>query len=252
VVTRADEPARPLAAGLLAEGARVRHWPTIAFAPPRDPEPLQRLLAERDAFEWLAFTSPRAVAAVAELVAAPSIHERDDGSRSRPRVAAVGAATARALRARGWPVDLVAGGTGAAGLARALVAGPADVGDRVLFPAGSRARDTLTGALAQSGLRVTRVEAYRTVVHPPPAAELRHDLAEPADALTFASPSAVEGVDRGMRGRLAERIGARPAVAIGPTTADALRRRGVARVVVAERASLDGLIEAVVACLASA
>jgi uroporphyrinogen-III synthase len=135
-------------------------------------------------------------------------------------VAAVGDATALALGERGWPVALVNAGAGAADLGRTLAAAEDPSGAAVLFLAGSRARDTLVRELVARGARVTRVEAYRTLLAGPDPARVRDDLARGVDAVTF------------------------------PTTARELITRGVRRVVLADRAGFAGVLAAAVRVLA--
>ena len=117
-----------------------------------------------------------------------------------PRVAVVGPATARAATMAGWAVAVEGRGPGARGLAAQVVATFPLAGARVLFPAASGAAPTVEEEFTAVGARVTRVEAYRTVLTPPPAAAVCADLAAGVDAVTFASPAAVEAVDRALGG----------------------------------------------------
>ncbi|MYC98137.1 MAG: uroporphyrinogen-III synthase, partial [Gammaproteobacteria bacterium] len=163
-----------------------------------------------------------------------------------PRVAVVGPATARAAAEAGWAVAVEGRGPGARGLAGQVAATFPLVGARVLFPAASGAAPTVEEEFTALGARVTRVEAYRTVATPPPAARVRADLAAGLDAVTFASPSAVEAVDRALGGEMAGGLAGLAVVCIGPTTAAALARRGVGNVRVAATATLEGMVEALV------
>jgi glutamate-1-semialdehyde 2,1-aminomutase len=235
VVTRDGEDDDPLAALLEARGATVRAWPTLAFEPPRDPAPLARALEDPDGWDWIVFTSARAVPPVSTRAAvAPS--------NGRPRVAAVGEATARALAEAGWSVDFVGEGPGAAALAGGLRAATDLAGARILVPAASRARDTLADALSRAGATVHQVEAYRTLVRGPDPARVEDDLRRGVDAITFASPSSVEALattlDVGQVASIA-------LVAIGPTTAEALTRWGARDFTLADDASFEGLALAV-------
>lgn len=241
--TREADADDPLVRLLEREGADVRVWPTLAFLPPENPEPLHWALEHLEAFHWLAFTSPRAALAVTPL----QVWYEGFG-----RVAAVGEKTARTLKEGGWPVHLVSQGAGAAGLVRAMGAESDLVGAWILFLAGSMARETLEEELEKVGAKVRRVEAYRTVISPPDPGTVRVGLAhDGVAAVLFASPSAVDGLGQsldGDLGRALEDAGA-VAVAIGPTTADALYGAGVERVAVAERTSMEGLVEACVQAL---
>lgn len=238
VVTRDEPPGGPLAGLLAAAGARVLPWPAVAIAPPADPQPLARALAALAGFDWLALTSVHAVEAVAALRPdlPPAI-----------RVAVVGASTAAAARALGWRIDRQPDEFHTAALLASFAGDEHGVaGRRVLFPASDRAATALPDGLAALGAEVVRVEAYRTL---PAALDAASCLAAAArgevDVVTFASPSAVDGLaaalgDAGLAALLRE-----TAVAvIGPTTAGALVRRGRVPDAIASPATLDGLVAA--------
>ncbi len=269
---------------LAAAGADVLPWPTSAYPPPRDPAPLAAALARLGRFDWVVFTSARAVAAVGEGQAAAAGGPAP-GRAPGPRVAVVGPATARAATGAGWTVAVEGRGPGARGLAAQVAATFPVAGARVLFPAASGAAPTLEEEFTALGARVTRVEAYRTVVTPPEPERVRADLAAGVDAVTFASPSAVEAVDRALGGEMVSATGDGPAgdevtgdraagdgatgdaptadgtrglaralagtavVCIGPTTGAALERRGISDVRMAATATLEAMVEAVVSAL---
>jgi uroporphyrinogen-III synthase len=239
VVTRDEPPHGPLTRRLEAEGARVLAWPTIALEPPRDPAPLERALGRLEQYDWLLLTSPRAVAAVAARISRLP---------ERLRVAAVGAATAAAAAELGWRVDRVPDEYHGEALAAAFAAAGDAAGARLLYPAADRAGEQLPDALATLGARVDRVEAYVVATAPlDPAARLAEAELGGVDAVTFASPSAVEGLAAALGEReLARLLERAPAVVIGPATERALARRGLRPGATAHPSTLDGLVEAVV------
>jgi len=239
-ITRDGDPDDPLAAALSGEGAEVRDWPTLAFAESGDPEGLTEATKRLETFHWIAFTSVRAVDAVAHRSARPG---------SRTRVAAVGMRTAARLENLGWPVHVVGDGDGAAGLVRALARSGDLAGARVLYPAGSLAGKDLAEGLRGHGAEVARVEAYRTLVCPPDPRQVRRDLARGVHAVTFHSPSAVRGLTASLDGALAEALTGCVVIAAGPTTAHALEHASVWRVAVAERPTPEGMVEACVRAL---
>jgi uroporphyrinogen-III synthase len=242
--TRDGRPDDTLVLALRAEGADVRVWPTLRIEEPEDAAPLEAAVAAVGRFDWITFTSARAVEAMSARAGAPG---------ARPRVAAVGHATAEALTQRGWRVDLVGPGGGAAGLVDALAAAGVGRGARILFPAGSLARDVLQEGLGSLGAEVVRVVAYRTVPTPPDAALVRGDVATGAYLVTFASPSAVQALDQALGGHHAAVLAPCTVVAIGPTTAEAVRAAGRTRVRVAGASSVEALLEACIeACLGAA
>lgn len=237
VVTR-DEPENgPLARLLRARGLRAQHWPTIRIAAPADPAPLEEALASLADFDWVVFTSPRAVDAVLERVGTPG---------RLPRIAAVGESTASALEAVGWAVDLVPATQTGDALVTALVEAGMGAGTRLLFPASAIARDTVPDGLGEAGVVVVQVEAYRTEPAPLDRISCRAAMKSGAVSLiTFTSPSTVENLETALGQELFEMARTRMrAVAIGPTTGEAARRAGF-DVVIAESHSLEGLAERV-------
>ncbi|MHB1191446.1 MAG: uroporphyrinogen-III synthase [Longimicrobiales bacterium] len=234
-VTRDGDPDDPLPAALAAAGASVRSWPTLAFAGPADPTPLDAAVRRLGSFDWVVFTSARAVDPVVRRAMWPE---------SGPRIAAPGGGTAARIGAAGWPVDVVGGGDGAAGLVRALQREEEMVGRRVLFPAGNLAGTALEEGLGALGAEVERVEAYQTLVCPPDPATVRRDLARGVHVVVFCSPSAVEGLTLALEGDLAGGLDGCAVVAAGRTTASALARAGIDWVTIAGSPDPEGLVNA--------
>lgn len=242
-ITRAEAAPGPLERRLLARGARVLRWTAVAFAPPADPQPLAEALTGIERFDWVVFASAHAVEVVLE------------GLPHQPaalRVAAAGSATAEVLERAGWRVDCVPEVFGAAGLLAALSA--VDLAAiRVLLPASAVGRDELAAGLAARGARIERVEAYRTLPAALDAAACHAALAaREVDAVTFASPSAVEGLAQALGGPAMTALAAAAAlIAIGPTTSQALVARGLPVAAEATPSTLGGLVAAVERALAA-
>jgi uroporphyrinogen III methyltransferase/synthase len=249
VVTRARAQAPGLVARLADAGATVVVLPVIAVTTPGDGgRALARAAAHADAYDWIVFTSANAVHRFVACL-------RDGRDLGRARLAAVGAATAAALAAHHLEADLVAADGTAAGLVASMPDAPADAGPgsaaagstptsgRVLFPRAAAARDVLAPGLRARGWTVDEVETYRTVTaaaHDGATADVL-DAAAKADVVTFSSPSTVTGYLELAAGRVP------PVVAcIGPVTADAARRAGLAVDVVADAHSAEGLVAALV------
>jgi uroporphyrinogen-III synthase len=234
VVTRAEGSDGPLSRELRDLGLTVLSWPAVSVAR-ADPGALDAALAQVQSFSWIVFASRHAVAAVLErLPAAPS----------GVRIAAVGQATARVLRQRGWPVHLVPEEASAAALITAFAArwSEQDAGMKMLYPASSLALPTIAAGLAQLGARVMQVEAYRTQGATLDIEECRAWIARGGiGAVTFASPSAVSELARSLgKADFQRLLTGTAAVAIGRTTAAELSAHGHAAVV-AESATLHGL-----------
>jgi uroporphyrinogen-III synthase len=231
LVTRAEERDGPLCRLLRSRGAAVVHWPAyrILLGPRR---PLRASLTDRDGPDWIVFTSANAVRAVAACeVALPS----------RSCIAVVGEATARAVRAQGWPVHLRPRTANGVALARALIRRGIH-GRRVLLPQSERASPELADALAGAGAHIAAVTAYRLV----PVRRAQDSNAAKLDAVTFTSPSTIDGLESRLGvGRTRALLGRTPAIVIGSTTARALAKRGVRAARQARPTTLEGLVTAV-------
>jgi uroporphyrinogen-III synthase len=234
LVTRPEGPSGPLAAGLRALGARVLRAPVIRFAAPRSFARLDAALRRMAEYDAAVFASPRAVESVFARARALGLKPA-----APPRVFAVGPATARALRRRGWRAV-----TARRRSAEGLAAAAGRVRGRILLPRAEQGRAVLPRLLRARGARVDAVTAYRTVPDRRGARRLRRAAAR-ADAVVFASGSAVESFLDGLGAAAGRRLFARAAAAsIGPVTGAALARRGIKAAVQARRAGTAGLCAA--------
>lgn len=238
VVTRDEARDGRLSVLLRDRGIRVLNWPTIATAPPLDPEPLRQAVAALDSFDWVAFTSRRAVAALALVL--------DAAAEIRPSIAVVGTSTAQEVRRRGWPIEVLPKEQTGPGLVRAMAAAGAGAGTRVLQPASDIALDEVREGLESLGADVVQVVAYRTVPARLDLEEVRAAAAEGSpDAFTFTSPSTVDNLIASLDDELRELARGTPAICIGPTTAEAARKAGFFRLFEADTHSLEGLADRV-------
>ena len=234
VVTRAEDADGPLSRELRGLGLEVLLWPAVSVSA-ADPAPLAHALAEVHSFSWIVFASRHAVEAVLAQLPAPP---------AGLRVAAIGQASAQVLRQRGWNVDLVPDEASAAALVAAFGAQQLAPGTQVLYPASSRALPIIAAGLTQLGARVRQVEAYRTEGRALDVAECHAWIErDGVAAVTFASPSAVTELARALGPQDFHRLLSQAAaVAIGSTTARALKARGHPAVV-APTATLAGLAQ---------
>jgi uroporphyrinogen III methyltransferase/synthase len=186
VVTRPAEQARHFIDALVAAGARVLAAPTIAIEPPPSWEPLDRALDNVAGFAWVIFTSVNGVAMVDRRLRARG---RGWPALRRARVAAIGPATAEALREHEIQVDVVPAEYRAEALAERLRR-EIRAGDRVLLPRAAQTRDLLVTELRRMGAEVSEVPAYVTRRVEADTRRLREALAAGSvDAVTFTSSS---------------------------------------------------------------
>jgi len=223
-LTRPAERVRTLVASLERLGASVTARPTIAFEPTEDPAAARRAVERLAEFGWIVFTSANGVRFFRQRM-------REAGRTVLPvsiRVAAIGPATGRALERIGFDVDLIAVDSRSEGLAAAL--GPRVVaGERVLVVRPDVARPVLPDALRALGARAEAVAFYRNV--PARGVEVLSEQvrADRFDAILFSSPSSLERLleaDAADPERLREALARTRLLAIGPVTAEAVRRAG--------------------------
>jgi uroporphyrinogen-III synthase len=224
-VTRDEDSDGPLSAALLDAGFEPGLCRVATEAPPVDSGPLVDAARHLDGYDWIVLASQRAVRAISQA--------RDGRPWPRGvRTAAVGARTANALVSAGAdPAPFVAREAGADALWAALAVQDSWTGRRVLVPAVEGGRRSIIDGLRVAGAVVTVVEPYRMLPRAPEDIAADWTAFRP-DAVVLASPSTAE--------RLVCAIGRdaltalHAVVAIGGTTADALRDLGVTATVPAD------------------
>ncbi len=215
--------------------------PAIRIVPPDDWEPLDRALAELERFDWVVFTSVNGVRAVLDRLV--MLGRSFDALRA-VQVAAIGPGTARELTAHGVTPRLVPRTYVAEALAADLIARSV-VNARILLPRAAEARDVLPRALAEAGAHVVVVPAYRTQYLPLPE-DVRQDLMNGRiDWVLLTASSTVRSLVAAV-GDFAHVPSHVRVAAIGPVTAATARELHVRVDVIAERQTIDGIVEAIV------
>ncbi len=239
VVTRSSPRAKGLVEALTQAGARVVEMPLTTQTGPADGGVALKAAAARVAeYQWVIFTSATAVdRMMGEL--------RDARALGPVKVAAVGPASADALRMTGVEPDLVPAEHWAQGLVEEFPERGDATNGRVLFPCADLAPTTIPEGLGAKGWEVTRVEAYRTIS----LSELEPDLvaeAARADAVTFTATSSVQAY-LALRRPDGIPVPVPPfVVCIGPTTAENARSFGMTGVVEAWGPSAAGMLSVLV------
>jgi uroporphyrinogen III methyltransferase / synthase len=243
LVPRTKEQAAILSDLLRSHGASPLEVPTIAVEPPRTAAPMERAITGlvSGRYQWVAFTSVNAVKAVQEKVEERSLDAR---AFAGVKVAAIGEATAEALRSFGIRADLVP--TGQQSSEGLLEVFPDfddvfDLLDRVLLPRADIATETLVAGMKERGWQVDDVTAYRTVRAAPPPAPIREALkGGRVDAVVFTSSSTVRNLV-GIAGKPHETT---VIAVIGPQTAATAQELGLRVDVQAAEASIPSLVSA--------
>jgi uroporphyrinogen-III synthase len=229
VVTRAADQAGGLSERLRAAGCDVVEVPVVEIVgAPDGGAALRDALSRLGEYDWLVVTSPNGAALVREAV--------EGMSAARPKLAAVGPATADAL---GAPAHLVAGEAIGEGLVSDFPTGSG----RVLLVQAEGARPVVAEGLRAKGWAVDAVVGYRTVAVRPPSAALA--AADGADAIAFTSGSTVRAYVAAAGLHAVPRV----VVTIGPATTEVAVALGLHVTATAVDHSLDGLVRALVGVL---
>ena len=230
LVTRAEDDAERWAEALRTQGARPVILPCLVCEPIEDQATAARLATAMTTANWLVFTSVRGVESFARLHPAPLDPVI--------RFAAVGAATGAAVRERFGRDALLGRDWTGAGLAVELVRQVTQPAADVVVAGAAGGRIDVEAALAAAGIRVTRVDVYRTVPAPPEG-DRANLAALGVDDILLASPSAVRGLVNRATIAAAMRV-----ITIGPTTTAEARALGLTVAAEARRPTLEGMLEA--------
>ena len=241
LVTRARAQASALTEKLTALGAACIETPVIRIAPPADNyAALDHAIGELHSYQWIIFTS---VNGVEHFFARLAHAEKDTRALGYAKVAAIGSATAEALRSYGIHADLVP----AEFRAEAVVDTLKDIlppRARILLPRAQKARDVLPESLRAHGAAVDVVPAYETVPEMDGGAELGARLTNgEIDFVTFTSSSTVKNLVQQL-GNITPLQQVKIAC-IGPVTADTARNFALEPDIVAETYTIDGLVNAI-------
>ena len=252
VVTRAREQGSDTAKLLAEEGARVIQFPTITVAPLQEHTPVREVIGKLSEYQWVLFTSANGVRYFWEQLEAVGQDARAFGQGNGIKVAAIGEATARALRGRGIVPDFVPESYVAESMAKGLLAacGPSPSGLRMLLPRAKEARDVLPDELGKHGIRVDILPVYETR----PSGERREEVlallqAGEVDCITFGSSSTVTNFLSLIPAQVLREHSETKLACIGPITAATLEKAGLACSMQPKEHSIPGLVKVLIDAL---
>lgn len=243
VVTRPEGRGEDLAEALRSAGAHPFLLPAVQIDAFTEVPGLERAMHHLERYDWVIFTSATGVETFWSWLGRIGLSDADLTGMA---VAAIGPATADALRERKVEPDFVPRMYVGEALADGL---PKVAGTRILLPRAAQSRPVLPSRLEERGAQVDEFALYRTVrLDPDPRA--LEALQEGVDAITFTSPSTMQGfVDMLEAAQIDPfNLAGAPVVAcIGPVTAEAAAQAGLTPTVVAESYTVAGLVEALAA-----
>jgi uroporphyrinogen III methyltransferase/synthase len=247
LVTRPRHQAGEMVRRLEELGAEVFVLPAVAVREPADWGPVDRALAQLASYQWLVFTSANGVDFLLRRLLQAGRDLRALGS---VRLAAIGPATADALRRFHLEPDFVPTEYRSEGLAAGLK--ERACGQRVLLARADRGRELLRDVLAAVA-EVDQVAVYSQVDAIDPDAEALTALREGRiEYITLTSSNIARALVRALDPATHERIraGAVRLVSISPVTSAAVLELGFPVAAEAAEYTMEGVIAALLACCA--
>lgn len=225
LVTRPGIAGAELAVMLEGLGAKVEHVAAIEVVQLPLPADIMDLTKEID---FLILSSAHGIGSASKLLS----------SLGKFSVFTVGEKTAEAAREQGWEVEAGHEGDGIDGLVDHLLTLEIR-GKSFLWPRSNLAQDEALARLQEAGALIKSFPAYETKN---PLQECPVDLSKQT-AIVFASPSAVAHLEQVTAKNVIEDAKKTlRALAIGKTTAHALRERRWSKIDVAAKPSNEGLL----------
>ena len=241
LVTRTRDQASVLSERLRNSGAVPVELSTMELVPVADDAELetmvQRLAAGK--YDWCLFTSTNAVDAIVSYL---DRSERDVRVFAGCKLAALGSATADALRGRGLRPESLAREFSSKGLLEALTAAGLKSA-KVLLPRASGASQEFKAGLEQLGAEIDEVILYEPRPPVSPNLEAIGMLrAGEIDAATFASSSSIRNLAKALNDDFSSLEGVTVAC-IGPITAETAREHDLTVEIEPEEHTIAALVE---------
>jgi uroporphyrinogen III methyltransferase / synthase len=239
LVTRSADTSSDFRRLLESHGANVICFPTIEIRDPDSWESCDTAIWKLAEYQGVCFTSKNSVSKFIDRIRLMRPQAVD--TLATRNIYAVGDKTRNSLESSGFHVVASPLHASAKELAELLRSHQIH-GARILFPKSQIAREELPGQLRKMGAEVDEITVYKTIM-PDTADAQRIPVLfknKSIDAVTFFSPSsAVNFVE--LFG--VEILSSTVITAIGPTTAEAMDQLGLKDVLVAPRATAEGVID---------
>lgn len=230
-------------ARLAALGAEVIDLPLIKVSKDVNLHTLAEVFQELGGYEWIVFTSVNGVKYFFE-----EFHRVYDDIRAfgLMRIAVVGEATATAVREQHLRVEVQPMKASGEELAKTLIEREGMDSAKVLVITGNQNRETLVQKLEEVRAIVDLLPVYKTeetdLAGDPVAVDFR---AKGADAILFASPSAVQSFfDQAAALKLAPKARRPITGSIGPSTTATMKQLGLPVDFEAQEATINSLLQA--------
>ncbi len=240
LITRPKSKAGDFRDALIETGAQVISIPATKLR--ETPENLRTVFSRIDDYDWLVFTSTKAVRIFMDELCKC---RKDARALASLKIAAVGNKTAQVCRQHWLQVDLIPAQFTGEGLLQEFA--KRDIkGADILLPRADRGRSELPRGLRQAGARVEDLSVYRVLKVN--QQELHNQITqEQLDLVVFTSPLAVESVCESLHGEHREILKGTVLGCIGPVTGSRLKEYGLEAAVMPDEYNLENLFEEIVA-----
>lgn len=249
LLTRSREQASELSATIEALGGIAIHFPVIEIVAPEASETIAKIdhaLRELDSYNWILFTSVNGVEYFLQHMLRLGLQMTE----IHARIAAVGPKTAESLWKSGLVAKVPPSFYQAEGLFAAIQS-EIHTGDRILIPTSNLARTYLQEELSHIGAQVTRIHVYENRLYKNGGSEVLKLLNdEEIDMITLTSSSTARNLFT-----VLQSLGAADPLAllrktrvfcIGHKTAETVIELGINEPVIAQQATTEHLIAAMV------
>jgi len=246
VTTRDKGGNAALAAKLIAQGARAIRFNGIKIKPLTERNEFLRTLTRLTEYNWLVFTSKKAVELVFDCLRTLGKDARVFGC---VKIACIGEKTKAVLARFGIIADFVPSVYTSSQLGKQLIAAAGLKDKNILLLRSAQATNELKEILTAAGAKIDQRSVYSVERQKCDCSFVNEMLgAGRIDWLTFASPSAAESFFEQFDPQLVKSARAKIA-SIGPVTSSRLRQLGQNIDAEAGEHTIDGLIEAIKTCL---
>ncbi|WP_208592429.1 uroporphyrinogen-III synthase [Gracilibacillus suaedae] len=233
LVTREARQALPLIQLLEGYGASCERVPLLCFEAIYDDKNRSQLI-NIASFDWLFFTSVNTVRFFHQYITTLGIQVKN-------KIAAVGEKTARSLMNYGYTVNFQPSTYNGKAMVEEFL--NENGTKRIALICGENARREIPELLKEAGVPFEKIVVYRTIRNEKSKSLLNKAVSE-VDAIFFTSPSTVTAFQQFLAPDLYEHaIHSMVTVAIGETTANALRERSFRHILYPEIFTIERMVE---------
>lgn len=231
-------------------GAEIFEFPTIKTVPPDSYDALDAAINNIETYDWIILTSSNGFKYFFNRLIEKNKDIRD---LKGIKLCAIGEKTAETLKGYGLITAAVPEEFNAEGLIKQFTKDGADSADaikgkRFLLPRAEKARETFPDAVRELGGHIDTPAAYKTIRPQTHAKRLERFLREGKITMaTFTSASSFNNLQEFLGSETTELLKGVTIAVIGPVTKKVVEKAGLTAGIMPEEATIDGLVQAIIA-----